>query len=348
MLTVSAIVPHAGGIEIVRECLASLSAAPGVDLEVVIVDNGSGEEPADWGVGLLSKVQVLRYECKLGFAAACNRGVEAARGEFVFLFNNDAVARPDCVRLLAATLAADPTVGAAVPKLLNYYNPKQFDYSSACGGMVDRYGIPFARGRVFETLEEDHGQYDDPAEVFWGAGAALMTRRALYLEAGGLEEPFFAHMEEIDLLWRMQLMGYRVLTVPLAVARHRGAVTIPSSSFLKAYLNHRNSLAMLARNYGAGSLARYLPPRMAMDAAWGLNSLIQLDFRRFWAVMRAGCWFLLSLPYLIKGRRRVQRLRRVTESVILQRMYPGSVAWDYFVRGRRTWRELEKAVASRL
>ena len=341
MLTVSAIIPHAGGIEILRECLNSLRSVEGIELEVVIVDNGSGENPQDWGVSAFANVQVLRYECKLGFAAACNRGVEASKGEFSFLFNNDAVADPGSIRILAEALADDPMIGAVQPKILSYFDRTRFDYSSACGGLMDSYGVPFARGRIFDSVEEDHGQYDCRAEIFWGAGAALMIRRSLYLEAGGLEEPFFAHMEEIDFLWRLQLMGKRVMVIPEAIVLHRGAVTIRTGSFLKLYLNHRNSLAMLIRNYSFASLIKYFPVRLAMDAVWALFCLIRLDFVKFLAVSRAGIWIWLSLPYLITGRRRVQRLRRVNDNSLKSRIYNGSIAYQYYGRGIRRAKELK-------
>lgn len=334
-------------MEIIRECLSSLHRTTGVELEIVIVDNGSGEDPSQWGVDAFERVQVLRFKCKLGFAGACNRGVEASRGDFVFLFNNDAVTEPNAVEILARRLVEDPSVAATVPKILWYFDPAKFDYSSAAGGLIDRYGIPFARGRIFDHLEDDRGQFDRPAEVFWGAGAALMVRRRDYLEAGGLEEPFFAHMEEIDLLWRFQLMGMRVEALPSVVVRHRGAVTITSGSPLKLYLNHRNSILMMIRNYSALSLMCYLPLRIAMDAAFGLFSLLRLDFRRCWAILRAGVWILGSPAYLIKCRRRAQRLRRVPDGTILGRMFPGPLAWYYFIRGCRTYEQLLSAVPER-
>ncbi len=348
MLAVSAIIPHAGGVEILRECLESLRKTVDVDLEVVIVDNGSGENPDNWGIDQLANVQVLHYQCKLGFAAACNRGVEASHGEFVFLFNNDAVCAPDSVKILAESLAADSSLGAVQPKILSYFDSSLFDYSSACGGLMDRYGIPFARGRIFDHVEEDHGQYDDRTEIFWGAGAALMIRRSLYLEAGGLEEPFFAHMEEIDFLWRLQLMGWRIMAIPEARVTHRGAVTIKSGSFQKLYCNHRNSLAMLVRNYSLASLVRYFPVRLLMDAAWAAYCLVRLDFVKFLAVSRAGIWIWLSLPYLIMGRRRVQRLRRVSDDSIRSRIYNGSIAFQYYGRGIRRAKDLKGSSESRL
>jgi len=334
------VIPHAGGLELLVECLEALASTRGVELEAIVVDNGSKEEIGREALDALPTVQILRYECRLGFAAACNRGVEAAGSEFILLLNNDAVVEPDTLSILSEAMSADRMLAACQPKILSLTHPGRFDYSSAAGGEIDRYGFPFARGRVFDTIEEDRGQYDRGGYVFWGAGAALMLRRERYLAAGGLEEPFFAHMEEIDLAWRFQLMGYRVASIPEAVVRHRGAATIHSGSFIKMYLNYRNSLATLVRNYSTASLTRYLPGRLALDMALALHSLITLNFLQFWAVFRAGCWFLTSFPYLIRGRRSVQRLRQVPDRAVLERIYPGSVAWQYFIRKRRTWSEL--------
>ncbi len=283
----------------------------------------------------------MRYECNLGFAGACNRGVEAASNELVFLLNNDAVVEPDCLARLAERMSADEDIGAAQPKIRSLILPDKFDYSSAAGGEMDVYGFPFARGRVFDSLETDKGQYEDERRVFWGAGAALMLRKSLYLQCGGLEERFFAHMEEIDLLWRMQLLGSRVIAAPSAVAWHQGAVTIRGGSFRKLYLNHRNSLAMLFRNYSFSSLVRYFPLRLVLDAILSLYSILRGDFVRSGAVFRANCWFWMSLPYLIGSRRRIQRTRRTSETDILERLYRRSVVWQYFVKRKKTWKELQ-------
>ncbi|MBM3327066.1 MAG: glycosyltransferase family 2 protein [Calditrichaeota bacterium] len=323
-----------------RECLDALSASQDADVEAVIVDNGSGETPSEWGVNALPVVQILHYPRRMGFAAACNRGVEAARGKYIFLLNNDAVVEPDTVRILVNALETAPDAAAVVPKILNYNNPTQFDYSSAAGGALDRFGFPFARGRIFDHIEQDAGQYDRLAEVFWGAGAALMLRRDLWLQAGGLEQTFFAHMEEIDLLWRMRLIGYRVLAIPQAVVRHRGAATIRSGSFLKAYLNHRNSLAMLLRNYSLPNIARYVPARLLMDAAFAGWSLIKLDFKNYWAVIRAWFWLIFSINSIIGARKRIQGLRKVSDDIILKQLYAHSVVWKFFIGRKRTFSDL--------
>lgn len=341
MLSVTAIIPHAGGREILHECLNRLAKSSGVKLHTIIVNNSPVDDIDCETLDLLPGVQVLRYECNLGFAAACNRGVEASKSDFVFLLNNDAGVEPDSIRILVERLAEDDSICACQPKILSWLNDGYFDYSSAAGGELDKYGFPFAKGRVFDTIEKDTGQYDVESEIFWGAGAALMLRRELYLSAGGLEEWFFAHMEEIDLLWRMQLMGYRVISVPSAVVLHKGAVTIQSGSFTKLYYNHRNSLATFFRNSGLLALIQHLPVRVTLDLAVMLFSIMRKDFVRFWAVMRAECWFWLSLPYLIRSRRQVQELRRVPDSKLSSRLFPYSIAWQYFIRKRRTWKELQ-------
>ena len=220
-------------------------------------------------------------------------------------------------------------------------HPGMFDYSSAAGGKIDRYGYPFARGRVFKTIEQDKRQYDLECEIFWGAGAALMVRRDHYLAAGGLEERFFAHMEEIDLQWRFRLMGYRVYSLPSAIAYHRGAVTIKQGSFRKIYLNHRNSLTTLFRNYGLKNLLNNLPVRLSLDCILVAYSFLLRDFVRARAVLGAMLWFWLSLPYLISSRRRVQKLRVIPDRQIQEHIFPYSVVWLYFVKKIKTWSELK-------
>ncbi|MBT3233891.1 MAG: glycosyltransferase family 2 protein [Calditrichaeota bacterium] len=341
MLSVSVIIPHAGGIKILRECLTSLQLSDGVDLETIIVNNGPIDDVDKNTLSILENVHTLRYECNLGFAAACNRGVETAIGKYIFLLNNDALVDENTIRILSDRLESDNTIAACQPKILSLVKEGYFDYSSAAGGEMDIYGFPFARGRVFDTLEEDLGQYEDEREIFWGAGAALMVRRDIYLESGGLDEKFFAHMEEIDMQWRIRLMGFKIMVIPKALAWHHGALTILSGSFMKAYLNQRNSLAMLFRNFSFPVLLRNFLIRGVLDVALLVFSIIKIDFVRLRAVMVSWFWFWGSLPYLIKTRRKAQKLRKIPDSQLLTHLYPLSIAWQYFVKKRRTWKELQ-------
>ena len=338
---ISTIIPHAGGWDLLHQCLISLYKSGNVEFEVIIVENGSSERITSEQVAEFPNITVLHYDNQLGFSGACNRGVEAARGDLIFLLNNDAVVEPKTLYFLTQVFENDLKVAACQPKILSLRDKQKFDYSSACGGEIDLYGYPFARGRIFNTIESDHGQYDKSSEIFWGAGAALMMRREIFAEAGGLEELFFAHMEEIDLQWRYHLMGYKVKVEPQAVVYHLGAATIGHDSTLKLYLNHRNNLAMIFRNYAATSLVVVIPVRFVLDIVTFVFSVIRFDFRRAIAVVRALCWFFLSLPYLIKSRLQIQGLRHVKEKEILKKILRSSIVWLYFIRGRRTFSELQ-------
>ena len=185
MLRVSAIIPHAGGWDILLKCLTSLYRSRDVEFEAIIVENGSFERIEEEQVRRFPGLRILRFERRLGFAGACNRGAEAAAGKHLFLLNNDAEVEPDTIYILSEALESDNKLAACQPKILSLRNPGRFDYSSACGGEIDVYGFPFARGRLFETIEDDVGQYDDCSEIFWGAGAALMIRRDIFLGSGG-------------------------------------------------------------------------------------------------------------------------------------------------------------------
>lgn len=340
MPQVSVIIPHAGGKKMLRKCLDALFETQDAVYEVVIVENGSTDLPAGTMNEAPVRVQVLHYAHRIGFAAACNRGVEVSSGEFVFLLNNDALVEPRTLSELVAELQAHPEVGACQPKILSAVEVGRFDYSSACGGEMDRLGFPYARGRVLNHLETDVGQYDTRREVFWGAGTALMVRKALWNQAGGLEERFYAHMEEIDLLWRIHLLDYRVTAVPQARVHHYGAATIRGGSFAKMFLNHRNNLAMLVRNYGGGSLAVYLPLRMVFEAGILTASVLSCNIKRLVAIAAAHLWCWTHLTYLISGRRKAQALRRVPERQMLRLMAPFSVIWAYYIQGRKTWAKI--------
>lgn len=323
-----------------EQCLTSLLLSQNVDIETIIVENGSYEKINTEQISAYPNVHILHFERKLGFAGACNRGVEAASGKYIFLLNNDAIIEPDTLFILSQAMDNDELVAACQPKILSLRNKKYFDYSSACGGEIDIYGYPFARGRVFDTVEEDNGQYNQSTEIFWGAGAALMIRRDLYEEAGGLEEPYFAHMEEIDLQWRFHLMGFKVMVIPDTKVYHLGAATIGDNSFIKMYLNHRNNLAMVFSNFSTENLVRFLPVRWVLDLVLAVYSIFRLDFKRSLAVICSGLWFLTNLSYLIRCRKRSRKLRRVSEDEILKKIYPRSVVWQYFIRRRKTYTQL--------
>ncbi len=179
----------------------------------------------------------------------CNEGIRQSDSEYVLLLNDDTVMEGQALGELVRALDGDPQVALAQPKLLNINDRELFDYSGACGGLIDILGYPFAFGRVFMAMEKDKGQFNAPSQIFWACGTAALFRRRALDEVGLLDEDYFAHMEEVDLAWRLHLAGYNGVRVPQAVVYHYSGKTLPNTERWKMYLNHRNSLACLVKNY---------------------------------------------------------------------------------------------------
>ncbi len=332
---VSIIIPHVGGIEWLSACLESLTPTAGAEVEILVVDNGSSDGSIEIARRRFPWVQVVRSERNLGFAGGCNLGIRATKGEYIVLLNDDCEVTPGWLHTLLAEADADPRLAACQPKLLSAQRRDLFDYSGAAGGLIDVFGYPFALGRMFETVEKDLGQYDRRQRVFWASGTAMLLRRRLLEEVGLLDEDFFAHMEEIDLCWRFHLRGYEVAAVPASIVYHRSGATLAASAFRKKYLNHRNNLVMLIKNYEPVSLLWVLPLRLLLEVVTFAYAVVVLDFRRALAVL-AAFGYLLTHPHrLWRQRRAAQAVRRVRDRDVMAKMYRGSVVWSYFVRGVR-------------
>ncbi|MDH4070645.1 MAG: glycosyltransferase family 2 protein [Ignavibacteria bacterium] len=332
---VSVIIPHWKGKEILFRCLESLKALTYQPSEVLLIDNGS----TDGSVGPASRkfpdVTVIRSESNLGYAGGCNLGLRHARGEFALLLNDDALVTEGLLEKLIITMQADQTIAACQPKILSIKEPGKFDYAGAAGGEMDRYGFPFCRGRMFDTCEEDSGQYDEPAEIFWASGACCLVRSSLVLDAGLFDTDFFAHMEEIDLQWRLRNRGYRSVSVPGAVARHDAGSTLSADTPLKVLLNHRNSLMMMIKNLPLPTLLAVMPVRMVLDSVAVVYRLLLFQPLNAFAILRSILQTLLQLPRTL--RKRSPDLRR---DVAQKALYPRSVVLQYFLFQRRTYADL--------
>jgi len=347
---VSLIIPHLRGREILLRCLQALrSAASGMDKSlsqtIVIVDNASTDGSVAAAQVEFPEITVVRAAKNLGFAGACNLGIRHTQSEFIILLNDDTEVTAGWLAPLIACLRADEHIAACQPKLLSIQQPTFFDYAGASGGFMDLLGYPFTRGRIFQHIEKDDGQYDDERQVFWASGACLVLRRSALHESGLLDEDFFAHMEEIDLCWRFQLAGYGVRVVPSSVVRHQSGSTLREHSPQKIYLNHRNSLIMLLKNYSWLSLAWIFPLRLGLEFAAILAYIAWSNGRGAVSVVRAFLGFILSLPATLKKRVAVQHRRRYRDDNLRQMFYPRSIVIDYFLRRRRTFAQLPLANA---
>ncbi len=226
--------------------IMSASKVPGT--EVIVADNDSTDESLMVMKEVFPEIQTIEFDRNHGFTGGYNRAFREIDCDYFVLINSDIEVTPDWLGPLVDWMDSHPECGACAPKLHSWQEMDKFEYAGAAGGYIDRFGYPFCRGRVMKRLETDHGQYDSPADVFWATGACLMVRSEVYRELGGLDERFFAHMEEIDLCWRMQMHGWKVTVVPQSVVYHVGGGTLPATSPFKLFLNFRNNLLMLENN----------------------------------------------------------------------------------------------------
>lgn len=330
---VSIIVPHYRGKEILYNCLDAVFAANYANREVILVDNATVDDSLTGIEKRYPELQVVRNAQNLGYAGGCNSGLAQARGTYVVFLNDDTVVPADWLALLVETVENDNSIAAAQPKILSLSQPGYFDYAGGAGGLLDKYGYPFAKGRIFFSLEKDDHQYDQSGDIFWASGTAMLVRKSVLDEIGTFDEDFFAHMEEIDLCWRMHLAGYRVVTVPRAVIFHHAGSTLKPDSPQKLYLNHRNSLLMILKNYQAGTLIKILPVRIGFEIVTLFYALVKRDINRLVAATKALFHVCLHGRQALRKRGQIDRIRKVGDRELQKKLYCGSIVLDYFVKG---------------
>ena len=277
------------GEKLLREFLPSVIAnTHGPDVEVIVVDNGSTDDSMKVLCEEFPNVKILAFDENLGFSGGYNRAIKEVDSEFVVLLNSDVETPAGWWQPLLAFMHSHPEVGACQPKILSYRNKDKFEYAGAAGGLLDKYGYPFCRGRLFDKIEYDLCQYDTgPEDIAWASGAALMVRREVYLDAGGLDELFFAHMEEIDLCCRIHNLGYRVCVVPESCVYHLGGASLAQGNPRKTYLNFRNNLLLLHKNLPEKKGKKLLFKRRLMDTLAFFMYVAKLDFPNAKAILQA-------------------------------------------------------------
>ncbi len=255
--------------------------------DVIVADNGSTDGSVEWLRSEYPQLKVMAFDRNYGFAEGYNRAIRETRYRYTLLLNSDVETPAGWLEPLYEWAVAHPDMGAAMPKIRSVAAPDSFEYAGASGGFLDRNGYPYCRGRIFSTVETDRGQYDDPREVFWATGAAMLVDTEAYLEAGGLDPQFFAHMEEIDLCWRLLLAGRRNYVVPASCVYHLGGGSLPADNPRKTYLNFRNNLLMLHKNLPDSTRRRKLFRRRLLDSLAWCMFVAKLQFRNAGAILRA-------------------------------------------------------------
>ena len=298
------------------------------DAEVVVADNGSSDDSLVWLRVKYPEVRVIVLDKNYGFAGGYNRALQQLDSEYVLLLNSDVEVTEGWWQPLVEVLDSDKGVAAVAPKLRSVERRDEFEYAGAAGGFIDYLGYPFCRGRILSNVEEDKGQYDNRRDIFWASGAAMCCRREVFNSLGGFDEDFFAHMEEIDLQWRMQLAGWRIVVEPKSVVYHLGGGTLPASS-RKIFLNHRNNLAMLFKCASPMQRAVVAVVRPATDMLEAFVNLVTLHPHRAWAIVRAWGEFIAWHGALSRKRKAVVRTKKVDN------IYRNSIVLRYIFGGRK-------------
>lgn len=270
-----------------------------------------------------------------GFAGGYNWALKHVQADYYVLLNSDVEVTPGWIEPIIELMEKDTKIAACQPKLLSYHQPQLFEYAGAAGGWIDHLGYPFSRGRVFDVCETDQGQYNHPEPVFWASGAAMFVRALVYHEMGGLDAQFFAHQEEIDLCWRMQLAGYTIMSCPASVVYHVGGGTLPRGG-RKVFLNFRNNLLMLNKNLPFSEKLWKLPVRFGLDAISAWKGLLSGDQAFFKAIMQAH-WAVIKI-WLTGKAEKNHTVKKPMKS--LQGVYSGMIVWDYFINKRTRFQEI--------
>ncbi|MBL7980952.1 MAG: glycosyltransferase family 2 protein [Flavobacteriales bacterium] len=314
-----------------------LAHSPGAEL--IVADNGSSDGSLEWVHSAHPTVRRLDLKKNLGFAGGYNAALAQVEADRFVLLNSDVEVTAGWLEALGARLDADPRMAACQPKVLAHADPGRFEHAGAAGGCIDRNGYPFCRGRIFEITEPDSGQYDDDTEVFWATGACLMIRAEAFHEVGGFDEALFAHMEEIDLCWRLRRRGWRIGYTSAARVLHVGGGALGYGSPFKTYLNFRNSLIVLTKNLRSRALFLRLLRRLVLDGFAALKFLLEGHPAHAGQVVRAHWSYFAALPRIMRQRRTLLAEERAPD---LTGLYHRSIAYDRFILGWKKFSELDK------
>jgi GT2 family glycosyltransferase len=305
--------------------------------QVIVADNGSTDGSVELIATLFPSVQVILLGRNEGFSKGYNLALQQIQAQYYILLNSDVEVTPSWLIPLLQLMNSDSKIGACQPKIKYYHQKHMFEYAGAAGGFIDKWGYPFCRGRIFTSLEEDNRQYDDTREVFWASGACMVVRAEAYWKTGGLDEYFFAHMEEIDLCWRMKNAGYTIYACGQSEVYHIGGGTLPKSNPRKTFLNFRNGLVLLYKNLPASQLLSVIFIRLVLDGIAALKFLISDSPRDFLAVV--GAHFNFYRYFLLWRSRRKQGIPQTHQAGYAQ-MYAGSVVYAFFVEKKKKFSEL--------
>ena len=307
---------------------------------IYIADNASTDDSLLFLKTEFPSVKLIELKQNYGFAKGYNEALKQVKADYFVLLNSDVEVTANWIEPVITLMESDKTIAAAQPKILSHNTKDEFEYAGACGGFIDKYGYPFCRGRIFDTLEKDNAQYSEPIEVFWATGACMFVRAAVFNDLNGFDGFYFAHMEEIDLCWRIKNQQQKIMVVPKSLVYHVGGGTLNKLSPQKTFLNFRNSLISLTKNNASGSLFLKIITRLVLDGVAGIKFFIEGNPQHTWAIVKAHFSFYANLKNTLRKRREIKSATNYKPST--NQIYQSSIVFDYYLKKKKHFSDLNK------
>ncbi|GIV28411.1 MAG: glycosyl transferase family 2 [Bacteroidia bacterium] len=307
--------------------------------DIYIIDNCSTDECVSWIQKHYPEIHIIQNTENLGFAKGYNEGLKHIQADYYVLMNNDIRTTPNWLEPIIQWMELHPEVAVTMPKLLDDKTPEKFEYAGACGGFIDILGYPFCRGRIFLSLEKDENQYDNIQEIFWATGACMVIKSKIFWEVGGFDDDFFAHMEEIDLCWRIKNIGYKIFVLPFSSVYHLGGGTLNKTNPQKTYLNFRNSLLTLIKNHPQKYLFFKVFLRLILDGIAGIKFLLEGHGKHTIAVIQAHLYFYKNFSKFWKKRKEFEQ--KHSFKYTFNPVFKKSIVIQHYLLGKKKFSELQ-------
>jgi GT2 family glycosyltransferase len=332
---IAVVILNWNGKKFLEQFLPSVTSFSSSIARLIVADNGSTDDSISFLQQTYPAIPIISLDKNYGFARGYNEALKQVDADYYVILNSDVEVTEGWLQPMIELLQNDKSIAACQPKILSYHNKKMFEYAGAAGGWMDKYGYPFAKGRVFDVCEDDHGQYDQTEPIFWASGAALFIRADVYHEMKGFDEYFFAHQEEIDLCWRIQLAGYKIYSCPSSIVYHVGGGTLPKGNSKKTWLNFRNNRIMLSKNLPWQKKLWIMPFRNLLDAVSAWKGLVSGDSGYFVAVIKAHIsfikWWLFHRKQSVFPKNRSGKLAGLLNK---------NIAWLHFAKKKKHFDEI--------
>lgn len=335
--SVSIVILNWNGKNYLQQFLPFVMQSTYENYTVVVADNGSTDDSVDYLKNNYPQIRIIEFSENFGYAKGYNKALGQVQSDYYILLNSDVKVMPEWIEPLVRLAESNPQIAACQPKIMSYNHPEYFEYAGAAGGWLDYFCYPFAKGRIFDICETDQGQYDESSPIFWASGAALFIQSKAFHEAGGFDNYFFAHQEEIDLCWRLQLAGYTIYSCPQSVVYHVGGGTLPRGNSLKTYLNFRNNHIMMYKNMQGMERIFVICIRALLDGVSAFKGMLSGDGGYFLAVAKAHLAFIKWI-FAEKNKSVFPKNKKATLTGYLRK----NIAWEHFVKKKTRFSQIVK------